>query len=537
LNKEPGRQALLKREKLNPTGPVIVLVVVNLLLYWRTIHFDFLGFDDTVHLFQNPALKSASLESLARIWRAPYYELYIPVTYSFWFFIALMGSLADGSAPALHFNPSFFHGANILLHIFNSLLCFQLNRMLLARILGNAPDNPGRLDRISLAGALFFSVHPLQVEGVAWISGAKDLLSTFFALGSILLYLKSFPEEKLRNGKFRALTYLSSIATFALSVLAKPSALALPCVLLATDFFFINPLRPEANPEAMKNKFAKALFNILPFALPFAVLAFLALIPLLKLQPDSAISYVAAWKDRPLIAIDALLFYAGKILVPYPLSADYGRSPLNLLAQPMVFKICSGLVFAGMALWISRLKRKGFPLAILFVLSLIPTLGLVPFRYQDISTVADRYTYFAMSFAAVAFACTFATFSKSIRWISALCLLVFFALSLNGTAQWKSDRTLVEDVLAKNDRSFIFLARRGDLLHEQGDLEGALTWYRRSVSVNPHFVPSQINLAITLFKLRQVDEAVAIYRSLVAYFPEDQKLREDLRIILRSTGK
>jgi len=39
--------------------------------------------------------------------------------------------------------------------------------------------------------ALFFSLHPLRVEAVAWASARGDVVATFFLLAAVLSYLRA----------------------------------------------------------------------------------------------------------------------------------------------------------------------------------------------------------------------------------------------------------------------------------------------------------------------------------------------------------
>ena len=42
-----------------------------------------------------------------------------------------------------------------------------------------------------LLGVLFFLLHPIQVESVAWISEFRNLLAFCFSLSALYLYLKN----------------------------------------------------------------------------------------------------------------------------------------------------------------------------------------------------------------------------------------------------------------------------------------------------------------------------------------------------------
>jgi hypothetical protein len=91
------------------------------------------------------------------------------VTYTLWIALAAIARVrgADGSVAL---NPWVFHGASILIHALSVLLVFSILRRLRAS------------DLAAFFGAALFAVHPLQVESVAWASGAKDLLGGMFSL-------------------------------------------------------------------------------------------------------------------------------------------------------------------------------------------------------------------------------------------------------------------------------------------------------------------------------------------------------------------
>ena len=102
-------------------------------------------------------------------------------------------------------------------------------------------------------------------------------------------------------------------------------------------------------------------------------------------------SPIALWQ-RPLVAADAVAFYLCKIVWPARLCVDYGRRPGDVIASGVAYY--SWLLPAGVlaiAVWFGATHRRtrggaaglrhAAPLAALalFVLPLLPVLGLVPF--------------------------------------------------------------------------------------------------------------------------------------------------------------
>ena len=76
-------------------------------------------------------------------------------------------------------------------------LFFHLINILLVLIFFNKVTNNFW---ISSFVALFFALHPIHVESVAWISERKDVLSTFFLLMTLNLYLQ-YAKKRITNGK------------------------------------------------------------------------------------------------------------------------------------------------------------------------------------------------------------------------------------------------------------------------------------------------------------------------------------------------
>src|ERR1035438_10921126 len=77
---------------------------------------------------------------------------------------------------------------------------------------------------------LFRSVHPLNVETVAWLAERKSLLCTLFSLLTIAAYGRYVQSPNWKR-------YLVIVATFSLALMSKPMAVSLPLVLLLLDYW------------------------------------------------------------------------------------------------------------------------------------------------------------------------------------------------------------------------------------------------------------------------------------------------------------
>jgi 4-amino-4-deoxy-L-arabinose transferase-like glycosyltransferase len=110
-------------------------------------------------------------------------------------------------------NPAGFHLTNLLLHAANAMLVYRLAHRLF----------PGSA---ALVAGLFFAVHPSAHEVVYWIAARFDLLATFFVLVALACLT--------RRG---AAWFAAGLATFAMALLAKESAISLLIIVPAWDNF------------------------------------------------------------------------------------------------------------------------------------------------------------------------------------------------------------------------------------------------------------------------------------------------------------
>ena len=103
---------------------VIAIALLTLLSYYPVTTADFTTWDDNHTVSANPNLNPPTLAGLAHHWTHAHHSLYVPVTSTVWWTIAL----AARSSDAL--NPWIFHCANLLLHIAASLALFRVLRRL-----------------------------------------------------------------------------------------------------------------------------------------------------------------------------------------------------------------------------------------------------------------------------------------------------------------------------------------------------------------------------------------------------------------------
>jgi len=436
--------------KIRQSNQLAALVaLVTLAVYLRVVHYDFVSFDDVIHVYGNRYFVSINGANLRHFWIRPYYSLYIPVSYMAF---ALLTEIARTSAGPIaldslraSLDPHVFHCANLLLHTLNAVLVYHLIRRFV------------KADVPALFGAVLFALHPLQVESVAWISELRGLLCCFFSLCSILVYTADENERKDR----RRFLSLAAIILYALSLLSKPSVVMVPFALLLWETGFAG----------------KRLKPVAVALLPWIVLAAIdtavtrAVQPLVTTTPQPIL-------ERIVIAFDSLGFYVEKLVWPTNLAAVYGRTPEWVLASGWRY---SAFPFLLLPIVLCVLLGKGRPWLITSVLTfflfLLPVCGIVPFAYQYLSTVADHYAYFALIGPAIGLAFALkevmATQSRSFAYAAAsiaLCLLC--GVTTHQESTWRNSTTLFQNTVTVNPSDWFGHEKLGnEFLGSQNYLE------------------------------------------------------------------
>ena len=158
--------------------PPLAAAVAAIAVFLPVLRFELLEYDDLIYIVESPLSAGLSLASIANAFLEPYFRSYSPLT--------LLTHAIDlrvwGQDGGMH------HLLNLLLHSLNVALVYRIARGMFSS--GSLRVAPESSVFAAFSAALLFAVHPLQVEPVAWISGRKDVLMTFFLLVSFLAYLR-----------------------------------------------------------------------------------------------------------------------------------------------------------------------------------------------------------------------------------------------------------------------------------------------------------------------------------------------------------
>jgi len=479
--------------RLIPLG----LILLTLLTFSPTLSHDFVGWDDGPNISTNPDFNPPTFAGLARYWKEPYLGLYAPVTYTAWAGLATLAQLDPG--PHDQLNPFFFHAANIILHALNVALVYALVRRLT------------RHTAAAAVGALVFALHPLQVEPAAWVTGLKDVLSATLGLLALLGYLTAIGREGPAGRP--ATAYALATLCLLLALLSKPAAVIIPVIAGIIHLTVLD----------------RSLRSAVSTLGPWLALAAAAALLTALVQPAATIVAPPLWA-RPLIAGDALAFYLRKLLIPFPLGIDHGRTPTTILASGWAY--AAWLLPAAVGLLIWRFRQR-FPLvavsALLFVAGVLPVLGLVSFDHQRYSTVADRYIYLSMLGVALAVATLLSLPAGRWKWaIAGVALTTLTALNLLQQRTWRDSPTLFAHTLGVHPDSPIGNQGMAAIHSAAGRPREALPYARAAVRLAPRDPAAHHGLAVALAQAGQPAEALAEFARAQELAPRDTMILYNL---------
>ena len=511
---------------------VAILVAACLLTFGRATTNQFLLWDDSLHITDNPYLTPPTEEGLGRLWGSAYAGLYNPMAYTWWAAVAtIAASLPDATEGVI--DPVPFHVGNLALHTACVLLVFVVLRRLVDSV-------PG-----ALLGALLFAVHPLQAESVNWASEARGLLAGLFGLIALWLYLRvtemefetapvetndetasndDSREEKSRVKSpadesdsdeeldeydeeydlppipvARYIVYALATAAFLIALLSKPSAVVIPLLAWVLDFAWLGR-RPKGRPEVWSDWSLLVVWALISVGMSYTSKSF---------QTGLGDAQAQLWWVRPLIAGDALCFYLYKLSVPVWLCTDYGRTPTVVVGHWWGYLTWFVPALGVALLWRVSRPAPWLTAVAISVIAVLPVLGLVPFAFQFYSTVADRYMYLAMLGPALAVAWLVRTTRrKEIVYGVAIALGVLAMLSVRQSGFWHDNDTLFRHTLDVNPRSFMAYANLGNQRLADGEYAEAQQYIQSALAIFPRHLESLISMGLVLRKQGELERAV-----------------------------
>ncbi|MFH1383741.1 MAG: tetratricopeptide repeat protein [Candidatus Omnitrophota bacterium] len=477
------------------------IVCITFFAFMPSLYNPFIKWDDASYVTENPAIRDMTYRNIYKLFTKPNVRMYVPLTMLSY-------------AVEYHFfklNPFIFHTTNLSLHLINTVLVFWLIYLL-----------TGNLTYCFIV-SLLFGIHPLHVESVAWISERKDVLFSFFFLiahYSYCLYLRA-------NKK---LFYVFTFCFCLLSLFAKPTAMTLPFVLLATDYL--------AKRKKLKRIFLEKI--------PFFILMFIFILIALKagcIDSEMQRSAIHWFVFLFILPLYSLTFYVVKLFFPVNLSCVHPYVGHTFVMNIPFLVVCAIMLFFAYYIMHRHIFFR-FPFAkriiknynkirlivfalLYFVVPLLPTLH-VPLLFNVIA--AERYCYLPSIgiFLIIAIACDWYYKKHRVNNVNQKILFITSSLVIIGifsitTFQrckaWGDEFLLWDDCIRQYPRCALAYNNRGEELARKGNVKNALKDFQHALDINPHKATALNNRGYAYFILGEKNKALDDYEKAIAIRP------------------
>src|SRR5664280_67241 len=531
INISPDRQKLIV---------YLVLTVVTLAVFWQVNQYDFINFDDSAYITQNTHIQSGiTPDGFFWAFSTRYFDLWNPLLWlSFMFDYQLHGLNAGG-----------YHVTNLILHILSTLLLFWLfNRM------------TGAIWKSAFVAALF-ALHPLHVESVAWIAERKDVLSAFFWMLTLCLYVYYTEKPVIRR-------YLLVLLCFACALMSKPMVVTLPVVMILLDYWPLDRLQSRKivtnMPEVMsvstnqgkkKNKLKKEalkknispprvrklseprIAGIIPLwqlreKIPFFILSIVIVIITLYNPNNPDMLGSPDLKLLPLLsrianAPVAFVTYLGKTFWPHDMAIFYPFPDQIPLWQVLGASLLIILISVAVIVMIRRLPYL-FTGWMWFGITIAPVIGIIQVSLSAPYAMADRYHYLPSIGLAVMMAWGIPALIKSeeirkklLLPAGIIFLVILSFLSWNQCGYWQNSITLFNHALKVTDYNWLAYDRSGNAYDVLGNYKQAIEDYDRLIAIRPYYPSAYLNRGFSYNGLGNYKQAIEDFSRGIEIKPGD----------------
>jgi len=487
----------------------LLLSLITLAVYWQAIYHDFVNFDDVLYVTENQHIRSG-LTSRSIAWSFSFSDK----DKTYWHPLTWMSHVLDCQLYGL--NPGMHHLTSVILHIANSILLFLVFKRM-----------TGALWKSAFIAAMF-SLHPLNVDSVAWIAERKNVLSTFFWMLTMLTYVFYAEQPK-------AYRYLLILLAFAFGLLAKPMLVTLPFVLLLLDYWPLGRFRYPS---------ISSIFRLITEKIPFFVLS--AASTYFSISTLQGFGEVISMEMRPMElrvanALVSYVSYIEKMIWPQDLAVHYPYPDM----LPIWKTLCTGVLLASVSLLVLlAMKRKPYLFVgwLWFFGTFVPVTGLMQVGIWP--AMADRWAYIPLIglFIMVAwgvpeFVAKWRHKNRVIVLIAAIFLLNLTALTILQLQYWTDSISLFEHALKVAPKSHVAHNNLGSALGKQGKTAEAIKHFSEAIQINPAYVNAYKNLGSAFANQGKIGKAIEYFYAALRIKPEFAEAHNSLGNALGKQGK
>lgn len=490
--------------------PRLLLIVIPACVYANSLFGEFVYDDKELTVENNPALTGEASFWEILGWDRPLRE------FTYMFDHAIWG-----------LNPLGFHLQNLFWHCANTLLfCILLQSL-------------GVPSATAFWIALLFSLHPINTESVAWISGRKELLCLFFELCACLFLLSAY-----RNDCLISWTYGGCLVASIFALLSKQVAVVLPLLYAFSLWFYENQQSKSIHLQKIIRYLSIPCLVVLGFIL-FRYPVF----EQLGFTREHGTFYDPAAREVSYTLLSALLtpfatFAKSIVLCIWPMDLTVEHAFLPVSSFFDLRWIVGGCLLCALSA-LALFWKKSYPAflfgIIWFLAAWIPVSGAVPVSYL----VADRYLYIpCLGFCIASVTALYPVlqrFETKIPRISLLAVLtvsIFFTIrTVARNFDWRDEISLWQSAVHSSPSNAKAHSGLASAYAEKGESEAAFQEWNQSLEIQSNQPHIWVNMGNEEQRCKNLQEAERCYRKALDLFPEYGAAHFNLALLLEQKNQ
>ncbi|MCX5848920.1 MAG: tetratricopeptide repeat protein [Deltaproteobacteria bacterium] len=471
LNIGPGKQKLII---------YVILTIIMFAVYWQVKQYDFISIDDPFYVTNNRHVQSGiTLEEVRWAFSTTYAEFWFPLTWLSWMLDYQLYGLNAGG----------YHVTNLILHILSALLLFWF----FCRM-------TGAVWKSAFVAALF-ALHPLHVESVVWIAERKDVLSAFFWMLTLCLYVYYTEKPVIKR-------YLLVLFSFVCALMSKSMVVTLPLILILLDYWPLKRFESKKDNLILWQLKEKFSFFILS-----AFFSVITLYTQYKPYGNSVKKYFPPLDSRITNAFVSLATYLEKTFWPHDLAAFFSSSGQIPVWQVLFSALLIIVISVAVILMAKRLPYL-FVGWLWYLITVLPVLGIIPIVNGSDLSMSDRYTYLPSIGIGIMLAWGIPALIKSEeikKYLLFPAVMIFLAvlsiLTWRQCGYWKNGIELVNHTLQVTKNNYMAHIVRGQIYFDLGQYQQAIDDFNKVILLKRDFVTSYNNRGCAYAKLGQYQKA------------------------------
>ena len=489
----------------------VFLWIVGIVLYANSLQGDFV-FDDHPTILNNPAIRDFT--NIKLIW----------LTFNTRFLTGLSFAInykLDG------FNTFGYHVGNVIVHILSAFLVYIFVKLTFQTPFLQSRPLREKGPWIALCSALIFLVHPIQTEGVSYITQRATCLGALFYLTSLVLYIKSRLENDRR---FLMAAVLASV----LGMLTKEMTFTIPMMILAYEIFFL---------KTEKEDLEHVLKRLRPL---FWTLLTIPLVLVLEQKQysnfglrDQIFQSKFYWINF-LTQINILRTYLRLLVLPINQNLDYDYPAAKGLFEIAIWGSLLILIFLSSLVAVLYQRRRILSFCIVwFFITTSLEFVVGTFIRSDI-VIFEHYLYLPMVGYAIflsVFLFEWLESKRKIAYVFTFLLGLFSLLTVYRNSIWGDTERLIKETMAKSPNKLrpIYMLFELYMHRKQYDQTGEVT--QKAFELDSQKGVNYYIQGVTYEKQGKIDEAIQQYEKAIQEYPSSTPAENYFKLAYLYHGK